>query len=343
MESSLEPQVYLGRIKRQYWGLVSAALLAVSGVAMAIPLPFIAAIQPSVRQPIFGPFVLLVSVLLILSACILIFQRHLYSLKIKLLFPIACLILGWGLFVFILNLEQNKLVFSAPKLSAQVNKYLHTTFPNSYDLSIQAPDHTQLRGWINRTTPSNHKLVIYFGGNNEFVPPEFLNTLHDWDFAMVNYRGYGESEGKSSIQTIMDDSLTVYDNLKQGYTDVVLIGRSLGTGAAITVASERSVQGVVFISPFDKFNQVMLDQLPLFPSPLIQNRFDSKSLATSIHSSALCLIGEMDRTIRPIRSQILMNKWAGPKLVKWIPNTNHNSILSSPILSQNIDSFLESL
>src|SRR5258706_10003641 len=85
--------------------------------------------------------------------------------------------------------------------------------PNVEDVTIAAPDGVMLRGWFVKGTVVPAPLVIYFGGNAEEVSwmAEFGENFPGWSLLLVNYRGYGESEGKPGERALLADALAIYD------------------------------------------------------------------------------------------------------------------------------------
>ncbi len=117
--------------------------------------------------------------------------------------------------------------------------------------------------------------MIYFGGNGEEVSwlvPEF-SRVPDWAALLVNYRGYGLSEGQPSETKLYRDALALYDRATRrpdiDSGRVIVMGRSLGTGVATYLASQRPVAGVVLISPYDSLVQVAREAYPFLPVNLL--------------------------------------------------------------------------
>ena len=81
----------------------------------------------------------------------------------------------------------------------------------------------------------------------------------DWSLALVNYRGYGASEGKPSERSFFADALVVFDTLTRrpdvDASRIVLFGRSLGSAVATYVAAERPVAGVVRCHPLPAWSR----------------------------------------------------------------------------------------
>jgi len=84
--------------------------------------------------------------------------------------------------------------------------------------------------------------AIYFGGNAESVArsaPDLVSALPDKTVYLVNYRGYGGSDGTPTESLLFEDAEAVFNFIATSHTSVSVIGRSLGTGVACWLARLR--------------------------------------------------------------------------------------------------------
>ena len=83
---------------------------------------------------------------------------------------------------------------------------------------------------------------------------------------LVNYRGYGHSEGRPSEARLFADAVRLYDwAAGQAGVDArrsVGMGRSLGSGVAIYLATQRTLAGLVLVTPFDSITAVAQRHYP---------------------------------------------------------------------------------
>ena len=114
-----------------------------------------------------------------------------------------------------------------------------------------------LHGWLIKGEITNERpLIIYYGGNAEEISGNLwtLDSFQTESFLFVNYRGFGNSSGKPSEKALFEDALFLFDELveKEGIkpSNIVLMGRSLGSAVATYVASQRQVRGVILITGF---------------------------------------------------------------------------------------------
>jgi pimeloyl-ACP methyl ester carboxylesterase len=160
----------------------------------------------------------------------------------------------------------------------------------------------------------------------------------------VSYRGYGGSEGSPSEAAISADALLWHDytvgEIKPGR--LIVFGRSLGTGAAVFLASRRKIDAVILVTPYDSLVAVAKYHYPLVPvSWLLRHRFDSAGLAPKISTPLLCIAAGEDRVIPVEHARRLYEAWGGPKRWIVIDGAGHNSTDGVPLFWQSITAFLE--
>lgn len=200
-------------------------------------------------------------------------------------------------------------------------------------LAVTAADGAVLRGWIAQGSGSPAPTVVYFGGNAEEVSWTLADARwpREWSIVALNYRGYGESDGKPSEDTLLADALAIHDavaaraDVERGR--IVVFGRSLGTALAARVAAERPVAGAVLVSPFDSLAAIGRHHYPFLPvSLLLRHRFDALDDAQRSRAPLLAIVAERDSIIPVERSRALHDAWAGPKRWQVVPRADHNTL-----------------
>ena len=115
---------------------------------------------------------------------------------------------------------------------------------------------------------SADKALIYFGGNAEDVSGSvgYLKALFpNHDLYLANYRGYGGSSGSPSEQALFSDAVALYDHISGKYGEKIVKGRSLGSGVAIQLATERDVDKLILVTPYDSMVNVARYYYPFLP------------------------------------------------------------------------------
>ncbi|MCP4700696.1 MAG: alpha/beta hydrolase [Gammaproteobacteria bacterium] len=246
---------------------------------------------------------------------------------------------------------QDYLLFHPRKISEEELAGIRRMYPGA-EITLMTPDNIQLHGWyVKADGAEKSPLLIYFGGNAEEVSGRLFSDriyLKGWSLLLVNYRGYGLSQGVPSEESFFKDALLIYDTFagKDGVdgNKIVTMGRSVGTGVAVYLAAQRPVKGLVLVSPYDSITSVAQNAYPYAPMPwLLKHPFDALSKAPAISAPMLALIAENDRIIPHPHSEKLLAAWGGPTVRQIIADTDHNTITGGEHYWSSILSFLNSL
>ncbi|WP_405123392.1 alpha/beta hydrolase [Pseudomonas sp. M20] len=175
------------------------------------------------------------------------------------------------------------------------------------------------------------RALIYFGGNAEDVSrnlPEFAEAFPEYAVYLLNYRGFGGSSGSPSEAAIAEDALALFDQVYASHPQVSLIGRSLGSGVAVRLASQRPVQQLILVTPYNSLEEIATRQYPWVPVQwLLKDRFESGKYAAHIRVPTLLLAASDDEVIpRASTQRLLENFPQGVAVLRVVPDSGHNSI-----------------
>lgn len=177
--------------------------------------------------------------------------------------------------------------------------------------------------------------LIYFGGNAEDVSrnlPEFSQAFPNRAIFLLHYRGFGGSSGSPSEEALQRDALALFDRVHAEHPDIVVVGRSLGTGLAVQLASQRPASRLILITPYSSLEDLAAIKMPLFPVRwLLKDKFESSKYAPRISIPTLLIAAEHDEIIPRANSEKLYAQFSpGVASLKVIAGTDHNSISQSP-------------
>lgn len=249
-------------------------------------------------------------------------------------------------FALLIYVAQERLIFFPQPLGDARRADIARRFANVQDVLIKAEDGTRLQAWHVKGSPGA-PLVLYFGGNAEEVSwmiPDAASQVPGLAWLLVSYRGYGGSEGSPSEAAISADALQWYDYAARELKakDIHAFGRSLGSGPAVLLASERNVASVVLVTPFDSLVEVAKRHYPFLPVRLmLRHQFDSIGRAPKITAPLLCLAAARDEVIPSAHARKLFDAWGGEK--RWIEleGAGHNSTDGTPAFWPAIRAFLQ--
>lgn len=190
------------------------------------------------------------------------------------------------------------------------------------------------------------KAILYFGGNAESVAMNatvFAELFSSYSVYLISYRGYGNSSGHPNEKANYSDAQTIYQQIKESYSDISVIGRSLGSGVATYLASKNQIHKLVLITPFDSIQSVAQDQFLIYPmSLLLTDKYDSFSRVESIKAKTLVLIAEHDQIIKRKHTNRLISAFAESQItVKILVGTDHNNISQDKNYYQLLKQFID--
>jgi pimeloyl-ACP methyl ester carboxylesterase len=179
------------------------------------------------------------------------------------------------------------------------------------------------------------KAIIYFGGNAEDVSANlasFSEAFPAHALYLLHYRGYGASTGSPTEAALQSDALALFDHVSKTHSSVVVVGRSLGSGVAVWVASQRPVSRLVLVTPYNSIQELAAQRFPYFPIAwLLTDKFESWKYAAQVTAPTLLISAEHDEVIPAASTgQLLTHFKAGTAVLKMLPGTSHNTVSQHP-------------
>jgi pimeloyl-ACP methyl ester carboxylesterase len=191
-----------------------------------------------------------------------------------------------------------------------------------------------------------HKALLYFGGNAEDVSvslPAMARDFPDRSVYLMHYRGFGGSSGSPTEADLHADARALYDLVARTQPDIVVIGRSLGSGVAIRLANERPVARLVLVTPYDSIAALGARQFPIFPVRwLITDSFESVKQAPNIRVPTLVLRAQLDYVVPGDSTARLMAAFSkGVARQVLVDGADHNSISETPQYARALHEFID--
>lgn len=166
--------------------------------------------------------------------------------------------------------------------------------------------------------PNPKGVVFYVKGNSRSIKgwgkfaKDFLGK--GYDFFMVDFRGFGKSKGRRTENNLYNDLQQAYLWLAEHYpeSNIILYGRSLGSGLATRIASWNRPSMLILDCPYYSFNYHIRNYLFFLPLRwLLKYQIRTDLFIKKVKCPIYILHGTKDRLI-PFRQ--------GKKLNELVPN-----------------------
>ena len=148
----------------------------------------------------------------------------------------------------------------------------------------------------------------------------------------VEYPGYGLYKTSSPCENKMkEDSEIIYDYLTKHVgvreEDIILFGRSMGTGPASYLASKKKAFSLLLMSAYTSIKDVsksLLGKLSFLLTPIVYERFRNIDSIKQVQCPVFFLHGSQDSLIPPIHSIELKKNCSTISYLHLPLNMDHN-------------------
>ena len=179
--------------------------------------------------------------------------------------------------------------------------------------------------------------MIFFHGNAENIAGrldfiKFIAPAFKAHILLVDYRGYGKSEGNPTITGIEEDASAAVEWLKKTVkvppSRIVLWGFSLGGAAALSAAEKHpDIAGVVVESSFISMRAMATDVYPWMPVAFVTDGFDNQKIVSTLLVPKLFIHGDRDTVIPFNHGKALYMAAADPKEFIVVRGAGHGDAL----------------
>jgi pimeloyl-ACP methyl ester carboxylesterase len=146
------------------------------------------------------------------------------------------------------------------------------------EIWLMMPDGHQINA-LHFTTNRPKGIILYFHGNRGNLSrwgamhKDF--TTRQYDVLIIDYSGYGKSEGASSEEQLYENARVAYNWALQKYAkeDIIIYGRSLGSAVASHLATQVDSKMLILETPFYNMPETIRQKVPYLWLPL---RFKSQ-------------------------------------------------------------------
>ncbi|SIS74558.1 hypothetical protein SAMN05421766_103774 [Zobellia uliginosa] len=258
----------------------------------------------------------------------------------------------WGLILVFLYVliavlaytYQERLVFFPSKMPLSHTYDFCQDFEEFY---LTANDGAKLNA-VHIKQPEAKGVVLYFHGNSGNISHlghvANLFSRKGYESVLVDYRTYGKSTGEVSEQALYDDAQMFYDYIREKYDeeDILVYGRSFGTGIATWLASKNEPKKLILESPFYSAVALGKHRFPFLPIDWLSNfRFPSNEYVKKIDCPIYIFHGKEDSVIPYESAQKLYEAIPGEnKELLTIVEGGHNYLQDFKTFKEGMDKIL---
>jgi uncharacterized protein len=233
----------------------------------------------------------------------------------------------------LLYLMQEKLIFFPEKLDKEYKFRFNQNFE---ELNFKTKDNTLLNGILFKAD-SAKGLIFYLHGNAGSLKSwgEVAQTYTDlnYDLFMLDYRGFGKSEGAiNSQEQLYDDVQLVYDSLKTKYreTEMIILGYSIGTGPAAKMASLNQPKLLILQAPYYSLVDMMKRNYSIIPTFLLKYKFETNKYIPACKMPIAIFHGDQDEVINYNSSAKLKGLLKPADTLITLKEQGHNGMSENP-------------
>lgn len=197
---------------------------------------------------------------------------------------------------------QERITFPAPRAALPDPV---TTLGYGERVELRMRDGTRLAGWYLPAEGAQGPALLWFYGNGENIAA-IWPIIRDFRprhaaLLVLDYPGYGASEGKASEAGMYEAADLAYDAVRQrpdvDPRRIYVYGRSLGTAAATHLAATREIAGLILESPYTSARGMAARHYRIVPTALVRLGLDNIGRMPRIHCPTLIFHGTADMIV----------------------------------------------
>jgi fermentation-respiration switch protein FrsA (DUF1100 family) len=254
--------------------------------------------------------------------------------------------------------------FAADAMNALIESQIF--FPQTYwdftpdeygldhqDIWITTSDGVRIHGWL-IPSEANRALFLFYHGNAGNISHRLDNVkrLHELGLTVliVDYRGYGKSEGKITEKGMYLDAEAAHakatEIAEEAGIKLVVFGRSLGGIAAVHACAGRHCAGLILESTFTNLGDMAR---AFFPVPFIatglEHRFNALGEIGRVKAPILFFHGDRDELVSYEFGKALYEGAPEPKEFVTLTGAGHNDtyLVEGQSYFDKISSFIDGL
>ena len=259
---------------------------------------------------------------------------------VKIIIVVYCLI-GTALYYL-----QDKLLFHPVALPADSTYHFTQSFTEA---NIDYDAKTKFNV-VEFTVPDSVRkgIVLYFHGNreniNHYAQFSINFTKNNYEVWMPDYPGFGKSTGTFTEQVLYDEALQVYKMARIKYKpeQIIIYGKSLGTGIAAELASIRDCKKLILETPYYSFTSLVRLPCFIYPVDLLSHyKVPTYQFLQKVTAPVTIFHGTADGVIPYFNAKRLKEVLKTNDEFITIEGGSHNDLNTFPHMQKKLDSLLQ--
>jgi fermentation-respiration switch protein FrsA (DUF1100 family) len=212
--------------------------------------------------------------------------------------------------------------------------------PGARTVTVTTSDGQTIAAWF-QAGRSDKPLYLFFHGNGGSLVNKaawFAEVVADGSgFLAIDYRGYGSSTGTPSEEGLLRDGEAAFVEAQQlghGRQPIVVVGESLGTAVAVSVAANHPVKALVLDSAFSAASDIAAAKYWMFPvRMLMRDPFRSIDRIGDVKAPILFLHAAGDAVVPIAFARKLFDKAVTAKTFIEVPGDGHTVLWRKKVLA----------
>ncbi len=259
---------------------------------------------------------------------------------------IKILTIVFGLYLLLCGLLyffQEKLIFFPQKL----DKSYRFGFGQKFEeVNIRSGDGKILSGLLLKAD-STKGLIFYLHGNagslSSWGEVAKIYTDLNYDVFIIDYRGYGKSEGEiSGEKQLFQDNQIAYNEVKKRYNEnkIIILGYSIGTGLASKLASDNNPRLLILQAPYYSLSDMMRRTYPFVPLFILKYKFATNEYLKSCGMPVIVFHGNQDEVVYYGSSLKLRKEFKPQDTLITLNGQGHNGMTDNDDYKREIKNIL---
>lgn len=258
----------------------------------------------------------------------------------KIIFFFAFLYLLVCLYIYF---RQESFIFYPDILSADY-EFVH--FGNTAEeLYYQPKPNVKLHA-LRFSVPNPKGVILYFHGNARaldswgYIAADLLP--YGYDVVLADYRSFGKSTGPLSEQNLLTDARYIFDQIaaEYGSENLVIYGRSLGSGIASFLAADTNPKLLILETPYYSMGRMASEQMRFLPtSILLKYTFRSDLFLPKVKCPIYTFHGTEDELI-PYQHAVDLKKLIPRIEFMTLHGASHNNLSQFALFNQKLGEIL---